>query len=772
MYGDADDETTTGAEGVDQEAQHSFRFPRGVPTSARLRPRYYSSTEAGEAHLAAGLTNLERADNRMQISPRRKPSRLSSALFLILSAALCVAPPDLFRRFAFAAQSTSASSDRRPNYAAHALIRRDLYGVPHILADTEEAAAYAHGYATAEDHGGLLARAFLRARGMQASVLGRKYVDEDVLNRTLRIYDMAVERFKDLPPFMQAIMEGYAAGYNDYLTQHRTQFPEWATPVTGTDVLAHARATMLLDFGVDPAPWQMLGKDKASNMWAIGPTRSASGSAMLLANPHLGWEAEVPLQEVHLTVPGLINVIGAAMIGIPVVSIGFNDTLGWSHTVNFFRAHDVYELTLDDAGTSYSYDGRWLPLTPQTFTIQVRDGDQVKAEDHTILQAHYGPVIRRKGEKAYAYKSSLLETVNFVTQYNLMGKAASLRDFTAAVYIQQIPIFNIVYADKVGNIWYLFNGRIPIRPVGYNGETIPGNTSKSEWFAVWPIPTLPQLLNPKSGYVQNCNDAPWYANLEQDIKREPFAEYLPYNNISWRGMMSLKILSSEKSMTLEKLMAYKYNAHVLLAERVKKDLIASLRDRGDEWREAADILERWDNSTQADSRGATLFFAWWNDYSRAVRQPFRIPFDPSNVLETPAGIADPIRAIESFRRAVTSIKERQGALDTLWGATHRARRGNLDLPLGGSDLTLLRTFYRRDKDGKDVALGGDAYALAVEFGDTPRAFSVIPYSQASSPQSPYYNNQLQLYADRKFKPLWFSEQDIVRNLGRQYRPGQ
>lgn len=684
-----------------------------------------------------------------------------------------------------AAQSPSgtaaaqAAAEACPDCAAHAMIRRDQYGVPHILADTEEAAGYAHGYVTAEDHGALLARAFLRARGELASVFGAKYVDEDVHIRTLRIHDTAAERFGDLPPFMQGILNAYAAGYNAYLKRHRADFPEWATPVTGIDVLAHARAVLLVDFALDPRPWSLPPKEGASNMWAIGPAISQSGHAMLLANPHLEWESETPpLQEVQITVPGVINISGAAFVGVPVVTIGFNDTLGWSHTVNRFSADDVYELTLDSSGTKYSYDGRWLPLESRPFTIQVRKDASTVAERHMALWSHYGPIIRTKGEKAYAYKSPNLGLVDFLTEYNEMAKATSMAAFTAAVDMEQLPMFNIAYADKAGNIWYLYNARIPILPAGYNwAGPVPGDTSKSEWFTVWPINALPQFLNPKSGYLQNCNDAPWFVNLEQPIDRTPYDGYLRdwygrVDGVTWRGMESLKILSSEKSMTLEKLMAYKYNSVVVIAERVKDELIASLRASGDQWKQAADVLQQWDNTTHANSRGALLFLAWWEDYSHSVQRPFRIRFNRTDPTHTPAGISDSAKAVESFGRAVAIVKQKYGALDIAWGDVHRARRGKLDLPLGGSELTLERMSFRTDKDGKEVADAGDAYALAVEFGDSPRAFSVMPYSEASNPRSPYYNNQLRTYSEEKFKPVWFSEQEITSHLDRQYRPEQ
>jgi acyl-homoserine-lactone acylase len=653
----------------------------------------------------------------------------------------------------------------------HALIRRDRFGVPHILADTEEAAAYAHGYVTAQDHGAVLARAILRAQGKLASEFGPEFLDQDVLVRTLHIHETAAERFHELSPLMQSILNAYARGYNQYLTNHRTEFPGWAAPVSGVDLLAHARAAVLLDFALDLRPWNQSGNDKASNMWVIAPAISASKHALLLANPHLGWNSKVPLHEVQLTVPGIINVSGAAFIGTPVVSIGFNDSLGWSHTANYMDSDDVYELTLDPTGTKYAYNDEYLPLTSQPLSIEVRSGNTVTVEHRTALWSHYGPIIRIKDGKAYAYKSANLDLVNFLTEYNQMAKATSLKAFMAAVDMQQLPMFNIGYADKAGNIWFLYNGRIPIRPPGYDwAGIVPGNSDKTEWFAVWPISALPQLLNPKSGYIQNCNGAPWYTNREELIDRTPYREYLPIDGVTWRGMFSLEVLSKERSMTLDKLMDYKYNSTLVIAERVKPDLITALRQKGEQWGSAADLLEHWDNTVQANSRGAVLFLAWWEEYANSLERPFKIPFDHVDPTRTPSGLADPVAALEAFARAAADVKHKYGTLDVSWGKIHRARRGTLDLPVGGSDDTFERLSYQPQPDGEEVAVAGDTYTLAVEFGDSPRAFSVVPYSEASSPNSPYYNNQLQIYVEHKFKPAWFSEVDISEHLDRQYCP--
>jgi acyl-homoserine-lactone acylase len=656
----------------------------------------------------------------------------------------------------------------------HAVVRRDHYGVPHILAASEEAAAYAHGSVTAEDHGALLAKAFLRARGKLASQFGPNFVKDDFLVRSLRIYETAAERFHELPPLLQAVVNAYAAGYSDYLKQHREQFPEWAEPVTGVEVLAHARASLLVDFALDLRPWQMAARDRAgSNMWAIGPALSASRKSMLLANPHLGWNAEVPLHEVHIKVPGVINISGAAFVGSPVVSIGFNGSLGWSHTVNWLDADDVYELTLDSTGTKYLYNGRYLPLVERPIVIEVRTGDGVKPEHRKALWSHHGPVMQVKGDKAWAYKSANVDLVNFLTQYNRMAKAASIQDFRAALNMQQLPMFNVAYADKAGNIWYLFNGRVPIRPGGYDWRgVVPGNSDKTEWFAMWPLDSLPQLLNPKSGYLQNCNDAPWYPNREQLIDRTPFRDYLQQDGVTWRSMLSLRILSGEKNLTLEKLMQHKYDSTFLIAERLKSDLLRALKQEDGKWNSAIAVLESWDNTLQAESRGAVLFHAWWNEYSKMTARVFQTPFDHIDPVRTPTGLGDQEKAVEAFAKTVAEIEKQYGSIDVAWGAIHRARRGSLDLPASGSSYTLEGTSYQQASDGKFVIQAGDTYTLAVEFGDSPRAYSVLPYSQASNPKSPYFNNQLELYVQHKFKPTWFSEEEVTANLSRQYCPAQ
>lgn len=700
-------------------------------------------------------------------------------MVLLLVASGGCAKPKLRPTPATTASAAGLSSVTPAELASHATIRRDRFGVPHILADSEEAAAFAQGFATAEDYGPDLARLFLRARGTLASVFGEAFVEEDTRTRSLGIHEIAAARFGGLPPFMQAILNGYAAGYNTFLAGHRAALPDWAAPVTGVDVLAHSRAVLLLDFALDLRLWanspaSNTGSNAGSNAWAIGRPLSRSGGGMLLANPHLPWDGSMRFHEVQLTVPGIINVSGATFIGLPVVVIGFNESLGWSHTVNTVDSDDLYELTLDPSGTAYAYDRGWLPLTSRTIDIAVKTDHGLETRKRTVQTTHYGPVTR-SAEKVLALKSANLNNVNFLTQWNEMGKATSLNAFTAAVNLRQLPMFNLVYADREGNVWYLFNGRIPLRPAGYDWSGIvPGNTSKTEWFVVRPLSDLPQLLNPKSGYVQNCNDAPWYTNLEQPLEPARFSTYITANTFGWRSQLSLRILSHERDMTLDGLKAYKFNAEAPFAEAVTGDLIALARAQGDpNLREGAAVLEAWDKQTNADSRGAVLYMAWFGQYFQSTESPFQRPWSATDPAHTPSGLGDPATALVAFDSAVTAVKQAYSSLAIAWGETHRLKRGDLDLPLRGTELTFNSVMYRPTPQNIFLATGGDSYVLAVEFTPSgPHAYSVVAYSESSNPQSAHFTDQSRLYATQQYKTAWFTESDIKANEEREYRPNR
>ncbi|HVK18363.1 MAG TPA: penicillin acylase family protein [Fimbriiglobus sp.] len=708
--------------------------------------------------------------------------------------------------FAGAARADDALADE---LASKVEIRRDTWGVPHVLAKTEEAAYFAQGYACAEDHCLVMARLYLKARAEEAAHFGAAFAENDFLVKQVRVREVAAECYPKLPPWVRRILEAYALGYNRYVTKHRAELPGWVTPVTGLDILAHARRVVVLDFSMDRGvirQLQTLGPKAAvvepkkqeeedpslgSNMWAIHKDRSASGKALLLGNPHLPWEGQFFFYESHLTVPGQLNLMGATLVGNPGVTLGFNDHLGWSLTVNAHDSDDIYEVTLTEDGKHYLYDGRPLPLAKEELTVRVKTNKGVETRKKEVLRSHYGPTIRKplSGNKALAWKSANFDACDFVEQWYLMGKAKNLREFRRALDMGAAPMFNICYADAEGNCFYLFNGRFPDRPPGHPWEAIvPGGTSATEWNRMLPQARLPFLLNPPGGYVQNCNSSPWYTNLKAPIDRRQFPDDLTFNFNSLRQQHSLLMLNGDEKLSLDEVMKRKYATKLLLADRVKEDVLKAARGQsvnGVDLGEAVKLLEAWDNTASRGSKGGVLFTEFWDAYTKSfpvtkradLDKFYRVPWDEKRPAETPVGIGNEESARKALAAAVKATTAKYGKLDVAWGDVHRLRRGDLDVPIGGFSEQALGDYgpfrvvgYGPPKGGKRVATGGDSYVFAVEFTNPPTAYSISAYSQSSDPKSPHHADQSALFAAEKWKRAWFTEEDIAKNTTRTYRP--
>jgi len=668
-------------------------------------------------------------------------------------------------------------------------IRRDTWGVPHILGETHEAVSFGYGYAAAEDHVLNIARLYMQARGEEAKYFGEKHLESDFVVKQFRVHRVAEERFHDLPPWTQDMYTGYAAGYNEYVEQHREKLPDWVQPVTGVDVLAHGRK-VVLDFATNRGQIKDIGKQKTaqldatetgfygSNMWAINAERSASGNAILMGNPHLRWSGSHIWHEVHITIPGRMNLYGATLIGFPGPSIGFNDFLGWSHTVNPHDSDDIYELSIHPRDPSkYWYDGVYRDLTKEVIDVEVKTDDGFDTIGREVWWSHHGPIVKRIGNKAYAFKSANIDAFTSGVQASLMGKSRNLDEFRRAIDVQGLAMFNICYADVEGNSFYLFNGRFPQRPPGYDWSgVVPGDTSETEWYNVLRQGRLPSLLNPPGGYVQNSNSSPWYTNMQAVIDRHDYpAELAPLSN-SLRTQHSLLMLEGNDPIDMEYVLENKFNHHLLLADRVKEDLISVLRGRessGVDLDAAADLLETWDDSVSPESVGSVLFVQFWNRYKEEARPVFDEAWSEDKPMSTPFGIGDERAARRIMASTVQAMEAAVGTIKVPWGVAFRLRKGDLDIPIGGltTEFGAFRVVgYAPADDGRFVALGGDSYVFAVEFSDPPRAHSILAYSQSDDPESPHYTDQCEMFAKGEWKPVFFTEADIAANLERSYRP--
>ncbi|HXG66599.1 MAG TPA: acylase, partial [Blastocatellia bacterium] len=681
----------------------------------------------------------------------------------------------------FSMPASAASQGAKPanrQAGLRAEILWDRWGTPHIFARDEESAFRAFGWAQMESHPNLLLNLYGKARGRAAEYFGGGFLASDRSVRTMGLYELAKRWYQEQSPKFRRDLDAFAAGINEYARQNpgRLQGSVKAVlPVDGVDVMAHSARVLYLFLSAVSGVAQALpnGAGLGSNAWAIAPSRSASGNALLLANPHLPWSNEFTFYEAHIAATGY-DAYGATLVGFPVLAIAFNDRLGWTHTVNTIDPGDLYELTLDQGG--YKLDGKTRPFEVETHTLKVRQPDgSLKEENLTVRRSVHGPVVEKDG-KAFALRVAGVQASSFagaLQQWWDMGRAGNFREFEAVIKRLQLPMFNIIYADRDGHISLVFGGQVPVRARGDAGfwlKPVPGDISELLWTKVHAFADLPKTTDPPSGWVQNSNDVPWHMT-EPVLDPGKYPAYMspPTGQlaVNFREQRGIRMVRQDDKISFDELLAYKHSTRSELADHLLDDLIAAANQHGnDAAKKAAEVLRAWDRETDADSRGAALFHAWFQAMGRPGNI-FAEAYDPQRPLDTPRGLKDPPSAVRALETAAAQVQAAFGRLDVAWGEACRFRRGKVDLPANGGsgELGIFRVIsYRPGKDGRREALGGDSFVAAVEFGNPVKAKVLMTYGNSSEPDSPHYGDQLELAAKKHLRDAWRSRAAIEANL--------
>jgi acyl-homoserine-lactone acylase len=733
--------------------------------------------------------------------------------------------------FLYAAANLSAQTLPGDGLAQRVEVIRTAYGVPHIRAKDLRAAGYALAWMQCEDYGTTTPFSILRASGRWASVAGVERIESDFTIRRQRA--KTEKKYAQLSRDVREIYEGFAAGVNRYVAMNPAEFPAgMPTDFTGFDAasteLAPPNAQKirrfldkinpprnqgqpqrpdasegLADIGLgDPLTVFYAGTgvadksvrapseehpDDGSNAWAFAPSRTKSGKAILLRNPHLQWNAGY--YEGHVTVPGVLDFYGDFRIGGPFAVIGgFNKDLGFSTTNNAQDLDQIYSLDADPKQADhYLFDGKSIALTRELVTVPFKNGNATATETREFWSTDVGPVIRRGGGKIYVFKYAGDGETRGGEQFLRMMRAKSLTEWKDAMRMRARPTSNFTYADRAGNIFYVWNASLPLLPHAPADEltAVPAKGIADVWTKLVPFEDLPQFENPPGGYVHNENSSPHYTNVRSSIvTANKYPNFEP-PRASLRTQLAIQLIGGDEKYSLEDVWALKHSYRALLGDRVKADLIAALKatNNSGDGTAAIALLERWDNTTSPESRGSVLFEIWWQHYS-GIREDRRQPFPDSqryakvwsvdDPLKTPSGLADKDRAVSSFAWAIEETKRRFGNFDVSWGDVHRVRRGKTDVPVGGcgNDLGCFRIMnYTGADDGKLVATGGDGWVIAVEFGDVPRAYSVLEYGQSRRPESPYHADQAEMFAKGDRKTVAFTPKDVDAGTIVKFRPG-
>ncbi|HEY0876683.1 MAG TPA: penicillin acylase family protein [Vicinamibacterales bacterium] len=705
----------------------------------------------------------------------------------------------------FASQACVApAADDPSGLASQATIRRDTFGIPHIHAETEEAAAFAFGFAQAEDHAVEIARRLIRARGEAAKYLGSEEIENDFAMRRFANIETAEADLSRVSPFFAEMLHAYAAGVNRYVELNRAALPSWIPVFTAADVLANIRAIGVrsassaglvrrLSQKYPGATTEARGLPPeedapGSNAFAVAGSHTTSGSPILMANPHLSWASRY--WEAHLTVPGKVNFFGNTLVGYPVLWAGFNDRLGWANTVNAADLEDVFALTLDpERPDHYIFEGRSMPLESREVAIEVKNADgTLDRQQRTYWSSHLGAIVHRTPAKAFAIKSMRLESHLQFEGFYRLSRTRNLEEFLETMRTSRVYSCNFVYADVDGNILYLWNAQIPRRvDDGTNyALDVPGDSGKYVWSEVHPLKDLPRLLNPPGGYVHNANNPPWYTSKRDRLDPSAYPAYFDRGTLSLRAQLGLDLLESAEQFSVDEVNRLKHSTRLLLAERVKPDLLEAVRKSprvSPDARAGLEALQAWDDRVSIDSRGAVLFQRFWDEYSAAAKQPFRHPWNAQDPWNTPRGIGDPVMAVKQLEAAVRWTRETYGNERVAWGDVHRIRIGDLDLPGDGAsgDYGAYRVMRYQQTPGGQRVIGipkdgepmgfGDGWIMVMHFTNPLSASSVLAYGQTFDPASAHSRDQLQTFARHELRPVFFTEDEVKANTQRTYHPG-
>ncbi|MBT0623200.1 acylase [Pseudomonas fluorescens] len=725
-----------------------------------------------------------------------------------------------------------AASAREQVTQASADIRRTTFGVPHIRANDERGLGYGIGYAYAQDNLCLLANEVVTVSGERAKYFGpeqatleeRNNLVSDVFFTWLNTPQAVSAFWNAQTPQIQQRIEGYVAGYNRYLKEQGAPAQcqaAWVRPLVAQDVIKLTRR-LLVEGGVGQfadalagatppqatasvkpglkafeqasANQQRFSLDRGSNAVAVGRDRSFNGRGMLLANPHFPWVGGMRFYEMHLTIPGQLDVMGAALPGLPLINIGFNQHVAWTHTVDTSKHFTLYRLTLDPKdSTRYLLDGQSIPLEKTSVTVQVKQADgSLRPQAQTVYSSQFGPVVQWPGKLdwdshyAFSLRDANLGNDRVLQQWDAMNRATSLKALQTSVHtLQGIPWVNTLAADDQGQSLYMNLSVVPNVSAaklaqcsdpraGLQLIVLDGSHSACAWDidpraaqpGIFAAADLPQLE--RTDYVQHANDSAWMANPKAPLTG--FSPVISQDHIGLgpRARFALQRLQSlaKQPIKVTDLQNMVMDNEVYLASQVMPDLLAFCANRLGA--DAATLqplctsLKHWDQHANLDSGVGLLHFINLFEHLQALPDAWRVAFDPAHPLTTPRGLAierEPVaNALREAMLASTAAVSQLGL--TRWGDIQVS--GQTPMHGGPQQLGIYNAMQTVPRaDGKREVVSGTSYLQIVTFDDHgPQALGVLAFSESSNPASQYSKDQTRAFSEKKLRPLPFTDAQI------------
>lgn len=671
-------------------------------------------------------------------------------------------------------------------------IYRDRFGVPHLYGPTDASVAFGLAWAQAEDNFEHLEDNFIRSLGRGAEVHGEATLQDDKIARALEIPRLSREEYERASPRMRALYDAYAAGLNLFLERRPETKPRLLRHFEPWYPLALMRfkyyqGEFIGYAGLNPGDLRVTVEDQpaerpqGSNAWAVAPAKSASGRALLLINPHVSFLGVGQYYEAHVHSDEGLNFSGVGRYGLPLLYMGHNEALGWAHTDDYPDFGDLYLETFDDPGRplSYRYGNEHRTAVEWSEEVRVKTADGVQTRRFTFRKTHHGPILSEQDGKPVAVRLAKLEEGGWLDQWYEMNRARSLGEFKEALRRGAIPYMNITYADRDGNIFYVYNGAVPRRSTKFDWRRpVDGSDPETEWQGYHSFDELPQLTNPASGFVQNCNSSPFATTSEGNPDPARFPAYMIGPEIdNPRARVSKRILTSQERFSFDEWARAAVDTRVLTAEESLPELFAEWEKLGREDAPRAEALaplvaelKAWDHVSRVDSPGMTLFAEWFG-----------------RLRDLPQGNQEPWSRVRTLEEVRKELERDWGTWRVAWGDLNRLQRTHwsgsepfsdgrpsLAVPGGPGWLGIVFNFYTvrpGAPEKRHYGRYGNSYVSVVELGPTVKARSIVYFGQSGDPASPHFLDQAPLYVRGELKPAWFTLEEIRANLERAYHPG-
>ncbi len=636
-------------------------------------------------------------------------------------------------------------------------ILRDEYGVPHIFAATPAAAAFGSGYAQAEDRLEEMLRNYRKAEGTMAEAFGPEWLTHDYRQCLWRHRQVAEQHYQELDPGLRAICEAFQAGVKKFMREHPEQVPAWAPKLEPWQIIALGRyiiwgwpegeaAGDLKRGGIEPDPVAYHG----SNEMLLAPTRTSLHAPYAVVDPHLNWYGEFRFYEMRIY-GGELSFSGAAILGLPFPSLGHNRYLSIAMTTGGPDTSDVYEEEVRDG--KYRFRNEWRPLEIRTERIGVKTGSGIQYREVKIESTVHGPIVAHKDGKAYSV------AIPYANQYRMLDSswriatAHNLAEAKKALADLQFMAQNIMIATVDGDIYYVRNGRVPVRPAGCDSSRpMPGADGNCEWQGIHPFGDLVQIANPPQGYMQNCNVSPFAMMKNSPLVPEKWSAhpYL-YNDgrraPHQRAAMMVDLLDQARGVTPEQMIGIAFDTQVWHAELWQQRIRKAAPESA-----FAHLLAGWNRHSEANSRAALGYYFF----------KLALGAQTGRALDPPDSLSD-----ADIRAALASAEQRLNGdfgPNAVFGTLFRVGRqgANRTWPVSGGTLPEAAMATPRavvfDPHGKEmVGRSGQTSTQIVVLTRPPQSWMVIPLGESDHPESGHFDDQAEkLFSHALAKPTYFA----------------